>query len=53
MKRSIPQQPKVRSHVAVAAHFKTGAGTHGGGKRQAARKDRQNTKRALRAGSED
>lgn len=52
MKRK-SQQPKVRSWVALAAHQQTGGGTHGGSKRRRARQDRQNTKRALRAGSEE
>lgn len=45
-----PQHPKVRSAVAVAAHFQTGAGSHGGGKRQKARRDRQESRRALKRG---
>lgn len=53
MKRTkIPQQPKVRSFIGLAAHQATGAGKHGGSSRQQHRRDRQGTKRALRAGSE-
>jgi hypothetical protein len=52
MKRTIPTQPKVRSFIGLAAHQATGAGKHGGSKRQQRRADRQTTKRALRAGSE-
>lgn len=52
MKRSRYTQPKVRSLIGLAAHQATGAGKHGGSKREQRRKDRQNTKRALRAGSE-
>jgi hypothetical protein len=48
-----PQQPKVRSKIGLEAHQQTGAGKHGGSSRQQRRRDRQNTKRALRAGSED
>ena len=48
-----PKQPKVRSQIGLAAHQATGAGKHGGTARQQRRRDRQNTKRALRAGSED
>jgi hypothetical protein len=53
MKMKKPQQRKVRSHVAVSAHMRNSAGAMGGGKRAQRRADRQNTKRALRAGSED
>jgi hypothetical protein len=54
MKRSpnTPKQPKVRSHIGLAAHQQTGGGKHGGSSRQQRRRDRQSTKRALRAGSE-
>ena len=52
MKRSRDTQPKVRSHIGLAAHQATGAGKHGGSARAQRRRDRQNTKRALRAGSE-
>lgn len=48
-----PQQPKVRSLVAVDAHMRNSAGAMEKGKRERRRSDRQNTKRALRAGSED
>lgn len=41
-------QPKVRSAVAIQAHFATGAGTHGGGKRQKARRARAEAKRECR-----
>jgi hypothetical protein len=41
MKRDSDNQPKVRSHVAVAAHFQTGGGTHGKrGKGRTKRDDR-------------
>jgi hypothetical protein len=43
-----PHQPKTRSAVAVSAHFATGAGTHGGGKRTRNRRDRQSARRELR-----
>lgn len=51
MKRSRPQ-PNPRSRVGLAAHQATGAGKHGGSARAVRRRNRQNTKRALRAGSE-
>lgn len=53
MKKIKSPQPKVRSFIGLAAHKATGAGKHGGSSRQQRRRDRQNTKRALRAGSED
>jgi hypothetical protein len=55
MKRipNTPKQPKVRSFIGLAAHQATGAGKHGGSAKAQRRKDRQTTKRALRAGTED
>ena len=41
-------QPKTRSHVAVAAHFATGAGTHGGSKLRRNRKERQSARQSIR-----
>lgn len=46
---NIPQQPKVRSVVAIAMHQRGGKGSHGPAKRAARRQDRQASKRALRA----
>jgi hypothetical protein len=37
-----------RSKIAQIAHFATGAGTHGGGKRRRNRKERQQAKRDLK-----
>lgn len=51
MKRTRPQ-PRVRSHIGLAAIQATGAGKHGGSAKAQRRRDRQNMKRALRAGSE-
>jgi hypothetical protein len=43
------QKPiKVRSWGAVAAHFKTGAGSHGGGAKTNNRRDRKRAKQELR-----
>jgi len=53
MKKIKSTQPKVRSRIGREAHQQTGAGKHGGSSRQQRRRDRQNMKRALRAGSED
>lgn len=51
MKQNRVQKPKApRSHIAVAAHFATGGGTHGGAKRASSRRDRQNFKHDLRKG---
>lgn len=52
MKRKKSTQPKVRSVVAVAAHLRGGAGTHGGSPRLKNRRDRQAVKRALKDGGE-
>lgn len=41
-------QPKVRSKVAQDAHFATGAGTHGGGKKQKNKRERAQMKKELR-----
>lgn len=51
MKHNRKNKPKSpRSAIAVSAHFATGAGAMGGGKRQQARRDRQNFKLDLRKG---
>lgn len=44
-RKTLGGQPVVRSEVAVAAHFATGAGAHGGGKRVRNRRERQEWRR--------
>lgn len=52
--RKAPRRDKTltraESAVAVSAYMRGGAGAHGGGKRQHARRDRQEARRALRGG---
>ena len=43
-------QPKVPSKVAMDAYNATGAGIHGGGRRRRNRKERRQTKQALKRG---
>lgn len=42
---------KTRNYTAIAAQFRNSAGKMGGSHRAQARRDRQSTKRALRAGA--
>lgn len=47
-RKHIGGQPRTRSAAAQAAYMRNGAGTHGGGKREQRRKDRQSTRRELK-----
>jgi hypothetical protein len=47
-KSNLHGQPKVRSHIAIAAHMRNSAGAMGGGKRTRNRRDRRASKQALR-----
>lgn len=44
--------PMARSLGAIAAHFRSGAGAHGGGKRRKNRRERQAARKELRDGIE-
>lgn len=46
-KKTVGGQPVTRSAVALAAHFQTGGGKHGGTVRARNRQDRQATRRDL------
>lgn len=48
MAKHRPRSPKIRGWVAVAAHFATGAGKHGGTAKQRNRRDRKKARRDLR-----
>lgn len=51
MKHNRKNKPKIpRSKIAMDAHFATGAGAMGGGKRRQNRRERQNFKLDLRKG---
>lgn len=49
-KSTTPQQPKLRSEVAVAAFMRNSAGAMGKGKRSRNRSERQNNRQQLRRG---
>jgi hypothetical protein len=48
MQRPRPDQPKTRSHVALASWLRQGAGKHGGSARAKNRRARRATKQQLR-----
>jgi hypothetical protein len=50
MGKSLSDHRSGRSKVAIDAHFRTGAGAMGGGKRRRNRKDRAQSRQNLRRG---